>query len=179
MRKPLGILLLLLLLFNTVGYQLVFWLMQRHADTQMQARLDKLRYSNRDLITVKIPINLPYQTDWKDYERIDGEFNYKGNTYRYVKRRVLKDTLILVCINYHEKTNLNKSTAEFYKKVNDTGSTTEKHTFQYWKQVYVATNSLSLFFPNTQEHHFKELVLILKNHNFNWSVDPPPKGRTA
>jgi len=43
-----------------------------------------------------------------------------------VKRKVLRDTLILLCIDHQEKNQLQKSSADYFKKVNDLASESNK-----------------------------------------------------
>jgi hypothetical protein len=126
LKKAASVLLLMVFLFNTIGYKAFFFYLEQEADARMEARINNLDELDQDLITVKIPINLPYQTDWREFESISGEMTFKGKSYKYVKRKVLRDTLILVCIDHQEKTALEKSSADYYKKVNDLASETNK-----------------------------------------------------
>ncbi|HUH33018.1 MAG TPA: hypothetical protein VLZ28_03640, partial [Daejeonella sp.] len=126
MKKAASIFLLIVFLFNTVGYKALFCYLEEQADVRLEAKIKTLDESDSRLITVKIPINLPYQTDWREFESIDGEMTFKGKTYRYVMRKVLRDTLILLCINHEEKSQLQRASAEYYKKINDLASNTKK-----------------------------------------------------
>jgi len=67
------ILLLLLLLFNFVGYRLLFDVLQQKANKELVAKLDNNQYNDADLITLTVPLSMPYLTDSKDFERKDGE----------------------------------------------------------------------------------------------------------
>jgi hypothetical protein len=113
-------------LFNIVGYKAIFLYLEQEADLRLEAKIETLSELDSRLITVKIPINLPYQTDWREFESTDGEMTFKGKTYKYVKRKVLRDTLILLCIDHTEKSELQKSSAEYFEKVNDLASETHK-----------------------------------------------------
>jgi len=126
MKKAVSLLLLAIFLFNSIGYKVLFVYLEHEADTRIQAKIQTLDEFDQRLITVKIPINLPYQTDWREFESIDGEMTFKGKTYKYVKRKVLRDTLILLCIDHQEKNELQKSSADYFKKVNDLASETNK-----------------------------------------------------
>ena len=119
MKKLTAILLLLLFLFNTVGYRLFVSYIQDKADAAFINRLDKGNYSNNDLLIVKVPINLPYQTNWKNYERVDGEIDLNGKTYKYVKRKLYNDTMIFLCIQNATKTELAQKTNDYFGKVNE------------------------------------------------------------
>lgn len=119
LKKLTAILLLLLFLFNTVGYRLFVSYIQDKADAAFINRLDKGNYSNNDLVIVKVPINLPYQTNWKDYERVDGEIDLNGKTYKYVKRKLYNDTMIFLCIQNEIKIKLTQKTNDYFGKVNE------------------------------------------------------------
>lgn len=119
MRKIAAILLLMLFVFNTIGYKLWFTIAMQNADTRLEAALDKNNFNEQDLFTLKIPINLPYQNSWASFERINGEITVDGETYMYVQRKVVNDTLFLQCIRHTEKINLQQKSNEYFGKVND------------------------------------------------------------
>ena len=78
LRKIAAILLLIILLFNWVGYRLVSDFLQHRATIQLQAKLDKNDYREDQLIEIKVPLHLPYQLNWREFERFDGEINVVG-----------------------------------------------------------------------------------------------------
>ncbi len=119
MKKLSAILLLALFLFNIAGYRIWFGYAQQQADMQITESIDKDEYNEADLITIKIPINLPYQTDWKNFERVDGEVNIEGKIYKYVKRKVLHGEVVLLCLPDENKTRLTTAKDEFFKYAND------------------------------------------------------------
>lgn len=119
MKKITAIFLLLIFLFNIGGYRLWYYYAQQQSDKQLEASLDKNEYDEADLITVKVPLSLPYQTNWKEFERVDGEINIKGKIYKYVKRKVENGELVLLCIPDHNKMQLETAKDDFFKSVND------------------------------------------------------------
>ncbi len=119
MKKIAAILLLTLFVFNTIGYRLFISFVQDKADAAFVGKLDKGNYNDEDLITVKIPINLPYQNNWKEFERVDGEIKLNGQVYKYVKRKVYNDTMILLCIQHETKTKLEQKANDYFGKMND------------------------------------------------------------
>jgi hypothetical protein len=119
MRKIAAILLLLLFVFNTIGYKLWFALAMHKADSRLEAALDKNNFNEDDLFTLKIPINLPYQNSSASFERIDGEITVNGETYAYVQRKVQNDTMYLQCIKHTEKINLQQKSNDYFSKLND------------------------------------------------------------
>ena len=97
-KKFAAILLLAILLFNFAGYRLLFYCMQQKQSAALTAQLDNNDYVNAELVTITVPLSLPYQTDWKDFERADGEIQLHGKTYHYIKRKIENGNLILQCI---------------------------------------------------------------------------------
>jgi hypothetical protein len=119
LKRLLAILFLLLLLFNTVGYRLYFYYAQQKADKALMASLDEGTYDHKDLMVIKVPLSLPYQSDWEEFERVDGEIDIDGETYRYVQRKVVNGTLVLLCLPDHHRTKLENAKDEFFKLVNN------------------------------------------------------------
>jgi len=118
-KKILAIILLGVHLFNLGGYRLVFNGLEDKFGAQMVARIDRAEYNDKDLIEVKVPVNLPYQTNWKEFERYDGEIQIAGVHYNYVKRKLQNDTLILMCIPNTDKMKLFNARETFFSLVND------------------------------------------------------------
>lgn len=104
----------------------MFYLVQQNAESRIEARIKTLKDDDKGLFVIKIPLNLPYQTNWKEFESIDGEANFNGRIYKYVKRKVFNDTLILVCLDFKEKASIQKSSNDYFKKVNDLANDTGK-----------------------------------------------------
>ena len=119
MRKTAAILLLMLIVFNTIGYKLWFNYAMQKADIALESSLDKNNFNPKDLFTLKIPLNLPYQNISSSFERIDGEITVNGESYKYVQRKVQDDTLYLQCIKHTEKINLEQKSNDYFGKVND------------------------------------------------------------
>ena len=119
MRKTAAILLLMLFVFNTIGYKLWFSIAMQQADNKLEAALDKNNFSQQDLFTLKVAINMPYQNSWSAFERVDGEITVNGETYKYVQRKVVNDTMYLQCIRHTEKINLQEKSNDYFGKVND------------------------------------------------------------
>lgn len=137
MKKLAAILLLAIFAFNTIGYKLLFSLLETNADATFTAKLDEGNYDTKDLITVKVPINMPYQVNRTDFERVDGEVTVNGQIYKYVMRKVQSDTMTLLCIPHYEKTELQSKATEFAGKVNDLPSNDNNKKAEVLKQLTV------------------------------------------
>ncbi len=124
LKKIISALLIFLLLFNWFGYNLVVNYLQHKSDINLETLLDENQYDDSQLIELKIPTHLPYQTSWASFERYDGEVEMNGLLYKYVKRKVANDTLYLMCIPNTKKMNLETARDDFFKNTNDLSQNT-------------------------------------------------------
>ena len=70
-KRIAAILLLGLLLFNWVGYQLYTAILQDRADKNLIANLDENNYSDADLISIKVPaVHLSSYVNSKEFQRV-------------------------------------------------------------------------------------------------------------
>jgi len=119
LKKITALFFLALFLFNLFGYRLVVDYMQQKLNDQLEVRLDNNAYDESQLVELKIPMHLPYQTSWASYQRYNGEININGFLYKYVKRKVANDTLFLMCIANTKKMHLETAKDDFFKISND------------------------------------------------------------
>jgi hypothetical protein len=119
LKKIASILLLGILLFNWCGYRWVINIVQQEADTRLEAKLDVNEYDESQLIEIKVPVNMPYQTDWAGFERYDGEIEVNGIHYKYVKRKIQDGQLVLKCIPNQTKQRLESAKDDLFKITND------------------------------------------------------------
>ena len=130
LRKIAAILLLIILVFNWVGYRFFSDFLQHRADAQLEARIEKNDYREEQLIEIRIPLNLPYQANWQSFERFDGEIDLDGVHYKYVKRKIYNDSLVLLCLPNEAKQNIEKAKDDYFKVVNDIDSRSQKKSEQ-------------------------------------------------
>ncbi|MGN6435344.1 MAG: hypothetical protein ACTHMM_02380 [Agriterribacter sp.] len=119
LRKIACISLILIFLFNLFGYKVLLHYWEQEESLKLLAKLDQQQYNKEDLVEVKIPLNLPYHNNWKEFERFDGEIDIDGMHYRYVMRKVYNDSLILLCIPNEIKTKMQTARDQFFSLVND------------------------------------------------------------
>ncbi len=110
---------LTLFLFNLIGYNLLFSYLQLRSSTQLEAYLDKGDYNDQDLVTIRVPFNVPYQAQVSTYERVSGEIELNDLTYKYVKRKFEKGQLVLLCIPDRNKTVLRTAKSEYASNLAD------------------------------------------------------------
>ena len=152
LKKIFAILLLGVHSFNTCGYQLFFSFAENVADRQMVASLDENKYNESDLMEIRLPLNIPYTTNWKDYERCDGNIVLNGIHYNYVKRIVYNDTMRLYCIPNQQKTELFNTRNEYAKQATDlpAGKKSDQSTTK--------KNGLDEYKGGSFSHDFRTLV---------------------
>jgi hypothetical protein len=119
-KRIAAILLLSLLVFNWIGYELYTAILQDQADKSMVTSLDQNNYTDSDLISIKVPAtHLSSYVNTKEFQRVDGKIEIEGVQYNYVKRRITEDSLELLCIPNKTATQLQTAKNEFFKLVND------------------------------------------------------------
>ena len=119
MKKTIAIVLLSIHLFNLAGYRALFDLLQQKASFQIVQKLDNGSYQEADLVEVKIPYPLPYAPNWPTYQRFDGEADMNGIHYNYVKRKMVNDTLYIMCIPNKEKNKIATAKNDYFNSAND------------------------------------------------------------
>ena len=156
LKKLAAILLFALFAFNTIGFRLFIEYALNKADKNFEAKLDKGSYNESELITVKIPLNLPYQSNSRDFERVNGEVNVNGTIYKYVQRKIFNDTLILQCIPHEEKTVLQQKANDYMGKVTDLPGNDNNKKAEAFKQLFsdYDVNALAQIFYNTQKQAY-------------------------
>jgi hypothetical protein len=113
-------LLLGILLFNWAGFRLLSAYLETKAGRQLQSQLDKNEYDESSLISIKVPAtHLSSYTLYGQSSRVDGELEYNGIRYRYVKWRIFNDSLELFCIPDNQATQILNARDDFFKLVND------------------------------------------------------------
>lgn len=142
--------------------------MQHRVSDQLESRFDSNSYDESQLVELKVPINLPYQTNWSSYQRFDGEIEIAGTLYKYVKRKVTNDTLYLMCLPNTKKMHLETAKNDFFKVTNDLSQNDNSKK---------SDNSKSLTFKNLQgeydeySFHVNSQIPLASTGNFIQSGD--------
>ena len=118
MKRLLSILFLFVFLFNMGGCYIMYWGLRYQANKELQQKLDEGVYGENQTMTLTLPMALPYQID-RNFERVDGEFEYKGEFYKLVKQQLRRDTLYVVCVKDQREKELVSEMIEFTKLAND------------------------------------------------------------
>ena len=178
MKRIITSVLLLVFLNYLAGYYVIFWVLRNQADTRMTERLDADDYSDNETITFKFPFTLPYYNDSKDYERMEGEFQFHGEYYKLVKQKLERDTLYIVCIKDYNQKRITGMANDFVKQTNDmtANAGTMKIIGSFSKDYqpnyggHFLRHPLEQVLKHIARHNFSELFAFLP------VAIPPPKG---
>ena len=106
MKKAIATCMLLLFLFNLGGYYMVFSLLQEQAGRQLSERLELDQVSDKEILEVKVPLNLPYPITSTGFERVEGVVKSGDRYYQLLKQKIENDTLTLVLVKDHKSNHL-------------------------------------------------------------------------
>jgi hypothetical protein len=177
-RKITAILLIAVLLFNVFGYYGLFLGLRLKTTHDLITRLDAEAYSTDETLTLKLPLSVPYHVDQNEYERVDGEIEYKGEYYRLVKQKLTNDTLYVVCLADKQSKNITRTFNDYAKTLSDKHASPKGESgkaFQNLIKDYIAT-TLSLENSNggwSHEIYSTFLQNLHEVHYFHVTVKPP------
>lgn len=183
MKKATALFLIVLFSFNFFGYRLLVDYLQHRASKELELALDHNLYDDAQLVELKVPVNVPYQTDWSLYQRFDGEIEIGGIPYKFVKRKLSGDTLYLMCIPNTKKIHLQKARNNYFALSNDLlqgkskNSTRSKAAFKSFQSEYdvhdfCQITSLTTDRPLQSWHEKRSMRLPL---SFTISPEHPPQ----
>lgn len=118
MKRVVSILLVVLILVNASGYYLLSVSLHIN-DSEQTLKLSKDEYSGSDAIIIKVPVSVPYSINDNQYESVDGKFAYNHETYRIVKKRMMNDTIFIVCVKDHVEGKIRKQMDEVARSTSD------------------------------------------------------------
>ncbi|WP_336517261.1 hypothetical protein [Pollutibacter soli] len=175
MKKIFAITLLIIHVVGLGGYRIFFHYFEKNASVQIVERLDGGGFSEKELVEIKIPYPLPYASNRADYERFDGEVEMNGVHYNYVKRKMVNDTLYLLCIPNTDRNNLNAAkdnlVAGLSDASNDHNAQRNSHTVpvvkpftaEYFQLIpdfqFAAGSDDSIDFPSSADIAFSSAII--------------------
>jgi len=128
LKKLVAILLLGAHLLGLGGYELVFKYFIHQSDVQIVKQMYDNKFNSQKLIEIKIPVHMPTIVDWTEYEHITGQIQLNGGYYNYIRLKMTRDTMYLLCIPNHDKTRLINANVIYAKNVSDIPSNKKSHT---------------------------------------------------
>jgi hypothetical protein len=87
------------------------------------------------LIELRVPVSMPTIQDWTEYEHISGQIQLNNAYYNYVRLKMTRDTMYLICLPNNVKTNLEKANIIMAKNLNDVPMSKKGTTTSTVKQV--------------------------------------------
>jgi hypothetical protein len=127
MKKLIAVSLLALHLFSLYGYMALYSYAVYHSDKKFNEQISMNKYSLDDLVSVKVPVNMPSVQNWDDYQYISGQVKFKNNSYNYVKMKLTRDTVYLMCIPNYKKTKLLEQNIIDARKIADIPFSKKEH----------------------------------------------------
>jgi hypothetical protein len=175
MKKVTTYLLMVLLFLNVLGYYGLFLGLKYQTSAALTQRLDRDQYYDRETVTLKVPLTVPYQSA-TEYVRVNGEFEHEGEVFRLVKQKLANDTLYIVCIKDIRSKHIKKALADYVKTFSDqpTQSKSSDNTVpSFIKEYIVATfGSGTTAFYNVTSFPIPENEDL--THLLSRSVTSPP-----
>ena len=100
----------MLQLFSVYGPIALYEYCVYQSDRLFNEQISQSRYKIDDLVEVKVPVEMPTIQDWKEYTYVSGQIRLKSGSYNYVKIKMTRDTIFLMCIpNYRETKLVNQN----------------------------------------------------------------------
>jgi len=127
LKKLTAIALLCLQIFTICGHTLLYQYFAYRSDQIFNDRISRNMYNVHDLVEIKIPTKTQVTTGWTTYQKINGQIQFKNICYNYVKLKLTRDTLYLVCIPNYEKTRLFNQNIINAKDIDDIPVTKKDH----------------------------------------------------
>ncbi len=139
LKRFAAILLLGVHLFYLGGYMLAFQYFIHQSDVQIVKQMYDNKVNSQKLVELKVPVNMPTIQDWTEYEHIEGQIQLNNAYYNYVRLKMTRDTMYLICLPNNAKANLIKANVIMVKNLNDVplskkganNSTTKKAEWGY------------------------------------------------
>ena len=114
------------------------------------------KYAVDDLVSVKVPVHMPSLENWEDYAYISGKINFKNNSYNYVKLKMTKDTIFLMCVPNYKKTKLLNQNIIDARKIADIPVSKKSHI------PFVKAPALSDYSSQPLQYRFQAPVALVK-----------------
>ena len=148
MKRVLSIALIVLFLFNVIGYYGIYMAMLRQARVALNEKIDNDQYRDDQTVTIKIPMTLPYPVQ-DEFQRVQGDFEHQGEFYKLVKQKYSNDTLYVVCIKSAEEKKAFKVFSDLVKLSTDQASSTSHN-----QNAKTMVSVIKDYNPVVEEIHF-------------------------
>ncbi|QEM12937.1 hypothetical protein [Mucilaginibacter rubeus] len=127
MKKIVALILLNIYLLNISGQLILHQYLVYKSDRFFKEQISKGLYNVNDLTEITIPVDLPAIHDWQAFENISGHITFGSATYNYVKIRMTRKALHLMCIPNYETTRFADSNVLDAKGIRDIPVSPKEH----------------------------------------------------
>jgi len=115
------------------------------SDKFFDEQIGKNLYNVDDLTEVKIPINMPAIRDWQNYSNLSGSVQFQNASYNYVKMRMTKHAIYLMCVPNYATTHYSTQNVISAKQIADIPVPKKEHV-PYGKMNLAAYNCQTINF---------------------------------
>ena len=141
LKKLITILFLGIHLFNIGGQLALHQYFSYITERFFNEQASKGNYNIDDLTEIRIPSNMPGVVDWPAYENIQGQIQFENTSYNYVKMRITRTAIYLMCVPNYADTHLSLKNMICAKNVR-TKPVTKKEHVPYGKSTITAKFSV-------------------------------------
>ena len=160
-KKIFSTFLLIVHLFN-IGGQLVFYIYREcKSEIFFNEQISKNLYKIDDLTEIQLNVTMPVIADWKGYQNLNGCIQFKNTAYNYVKIKMTRKAIYLLCIPNYETTRLNNHNIIYAKQIPDIPVPKKEHV------PFGKINLTSYNFPSFSfgfSPHFTEACRIINHY---------------
>lgn len=127
MKKFAVILVLIVYLFSLAGQLIVYQYLNYRADKFFTKQTSKGLYKTDELVEIKIPASMPIAAEWSGYQRVSGRVQFANAAYNYVKMRVTRNAIYLMCVPNYETTKLSSQNIIHAEDIGDLKIPAKEH----------------------------------------------------
>lgn len=91
-------------MFTVCGQLMVRQYLVYQSDKFYNEQAGKGKYNIGDLTEIVLPVQLKGIQDWSSYENVSGQVQFEHNSYNYVKMRLTRNAMYLMCVPNYENT---------------------------------------------------------------------------
>ncbi len=179
-KKSIALGLILIFLFNIIGYHGFYAAMRYQIRARISQQLDDGSYSLDQAITFKTPLSLPYPMGNTDSPRIDGDFEFNGEFFKLAKQTLENDTLYIVLVKNSEEKRLLTTLTDYVKLSIDHAGDTKHSTLKLHGNIVkdfttgmAKIEILSYGILVSKEYFVSDVTRLLTKHFPEFS--PPPE----
>lgn len=161
-----------------MGYYGVLVGLEFKNDADLTQKFDANNYDDSEQVMIKLPIAVPYATDSRDFERVDGKFEHNGEFYRMVKQKITADTLFIVCVKDHQSKRINQALTSYVETFADRPADHQSHsklTYNFIKDYLTHSFTILPLSDGWECDVVKETSHTFSTSDFFPSIVHPPE----